>query len=117
MEVGPADPGGCDAHGDLWVGSSKGQIFRISGDTLINESVRVQGWTNSIRAIHITADNTLWIGYAVRGLGRWKDNHGTWHYKDGNVVNKAKINPADVQSAAAQWIHPGQKGPTLTSRL
>ncbi|MEJ5238232.1 MAG: two-component regulator propeller domain-containing protein [Limisphaera sp.] len=60
-----------DAAGDVWVGTADGLLLRVTGDTLRNETVLVDGRTPSIRALHATPDGAVWVGYAGYGLGRW----------------------------------------------
>src|SRR5579859_949086 len=61
-----------DANGDIWIGTSSGRLYRVSGDSLMDETIRVQAREQSIRCLHTTPDGSLWIGYAATGVGRWK---------------------------------------------
>jgi signal transduction histidine kinase/ligand-binding sensor domain-containing protein len=61
-----------DANGEIWVGTSGGRLYRVSGDSLTDETTRVQSREQSIRCLHTSADGSLWIGYAATGMGRWK---------------------------------------------
>ena len=62
-----------DPKGVVWIGTSEGQLLRLAGDELINEPAANAGRPLSIRALHATADGTLWIGYAGAGLGVLRD--------------------------------------------
>lgn len=63
-----------DSKGRVWVASAEGQLLRVSGDELINETTNCGTQMFSIRCLHATPDGSLWIGYADGGgLGRLKD--------------------------------------------
>ncbi len=64
--------------GTIWAGSSDGQILRVKGDALVNETGAQSKDAEtlfSVRCLHATADGSLWIGYAGGGLGRLRDGH------------------------------------------
>jgi len=63
-----------DVSGNIWVGTSDGQLFRIHDTSVVPETARVQGGATSIRCLYSTPDGALWIGYAGSGLGRFKDD-------------------------------------------
>jgi ligand-binding sensor domain-containing protein/signal transduction histidine kinase len=62
-----------DAAGNIWAGSSDGQLFRIKDTNVVDETAHAQGGATSIRCLCGTPDGALWIGYAGSGLGRFKD--------------------------------------------
>jgi len=64
-----------DAAGNIWAGTSKGVLLRISGDQLAEVKLRPSGELASIRCLYATPDGALWIGYAGWGVGRLKDGH------------------------------------------
>jgi ligand-binding sensor domain-containing protein/signal transduction histidine kinase len=64
-----------DSRGDLWLGTSKGMLIRISGDQVIDETERTTGKPLSIRCLRAMPDGSLWIGYADEGVGWLKDGH------------------------------------------
>ncbi len=64
-----------DSAGNIWVGSSKGTLLRITGKQVFDESVHVSGLQWSIRSLYSGPDGSLWIGYSGWGLGRLKDGH------------------------------------------
>ena len=66
-----------DLEGNIWIGTSKGTLLRVTGDQVIDESVRVSGQPWSIRSLAASPDGSLWIGYSGWGLGRLKDNRFT----------------------------------------
>jgi signal transduction histidine kinase/ligand-binding sensor domain-containing protein len=66
-----------DAGGNIWAGTSKGNLFRISGDSLAEVTAQTRGELASIRCLYATADGALWIGYAGWGVGRLKNGHYT----------------------------------------
>ena len=64
-----------DAAGTIWLGTSKGILFRIHGDQLIQENPRQSQELSPIRCLYATPDGTVWIGYAGSGVGCLKDGH------------------------------------------
>jgi signal transduction histidine kinase/ligand-binding sensor domain-containing protein len=61
------------ADGTVWIGTSDGQVLRVSGRKLIREPADPESNPGSVRALHATPDGSLWIGYAGFGIGRLKD--------------------------------------------
>jgi signal transduction histidine kinase/ligand-binding sensor domain-containing protein len=62
--------------GTIWAGTSDGQILRVKGDALVNETGAQSKDAQtlfSVRCLHAAADGSLWIGYAGGGVGRWRD--------------------------------------------
>ncbi len=59
-----------DAAGNIWAGTSKGVLLRVSGERIEEVAPRPFGELASIRCLHSTPDGALWIGYAGWGLGR-----------------------------------------------
>ncbi|MDI1337781.1 MAG: two-component regulator propeller domain-containing protein [Lacunisphaera sp.] len=66
-----------DAHGDIWVGTSDGQVMKVIGDELAAEQTLADKSHSSVRSLLATADGSLWIGYAGRGVGWFKDGRLT----------------------------------------
>lgn len=64
-----------DAAGDIWAGTSKGVLMRVSGDKLSEVRPRPSGDLASIRCLWATPDGAVWIGYAGWGVGRLKNGH------------------------------------------
>ncbi|HTR43694.1 MAG TPA: two-component regulator propeller domain-containing protein [Pseudomonadales bacterium] len=65
-----------DEAGNIWVGSSKGILLRVTGDQVVDETPLMT--TNrplAIRSLFVTPDNALWIGFAGAGVGQLKDGH------------------------------------------
>ena len=63
-----------DVHGDVWVGTSRGNLLRIHNDVVTDETAAT-GVQLSIRCLQTTPDGSVWIGYAGGGVGRLKDGH------------------------------------------
>jgi ligand-binding sensor domain-containing protein/signal transduction histidine kinase len=61
-----------DTGGRLWIGTSDGQLLSVEGEKLVPEPNTLQR-PHSIRCLAVTADGSLWIGYAGIGMGRLKD--------------------------------------------
>ena len=59
-----------DAAGNVWAGTSKGNLFRISGDQLAEVRPRAERTLASIRCLYATPDGAVWVGYAGWGVGR-----------------------------------------------
>jgi signal transduction histidine kinase len=66
-----------DAQGAVWVGTSDGQVLRVNGDKLVGEAGLARMVTSSVRALHATPDGSLWIGFADKGLGHYKNGSYT----------------------------------------
>jgi signal transduction histidine kinase/ligand-binding sensor domain-containing protein len=67
-----------DLAGDCWVGTDNGQLLRVHGNLLIDETSKtVKSQPGSIRSLLVTPDGALWIGYGGQGLGRLKDGRFT----------------------------------------
>jgi signal transduction histidine kinase/ligand-binding sensor domain-containing protein len=66
-----------DYAGNVWAGTSSGQLFRYNGKQLIDETARTGDSDRSIRSLYTTADGALWIGYGGLGLACLKENHFT----------------------------------------
>lgn len=62
-----------DAAGVIWLGTTDGNLLRVEGDNLVDETARVLQPTKPIRALHGTPDGSLWLGYAGAGLGLLRD--------------------------------------------
>ena len=65
------------ADGTIWIGTSEGQVLRVSGQALVNEPAVTGPIQLSVRSLHTTPDGALWIGYAGYGVGRLKDGRYT----------------------------------------
>lgn len=59
-----------DAAGNIWAGTSKGNLFRIAGDDITEATPRAGRELASIRCLYATPNGALWIGYAGWGVGR-----------------------------------------------
>jgi len=66
-----------DAAGNIFCGTSKGDLYRITGDKITDVTPRPAPQPASIRCLCATPDGALWIGYAGWGLGCLKDGHYT----------------------------------------
>lgn len=66
-----------DAAGTIWFGTSKGNLLRVDGDQVVEETSRTTGEPQPIRTLTATRDGSLWIGYAGEGVGLWKNGRYT----------------------------------------
>src|SRR5262249_8873296 len=64
-----------DTAGNIWVGTSRGVLLRVTDDRAVDMTSQIQNFPKSIRCMYATSDGSLWIGYAGWGLGRIKDGH------------------------------------------
>ena len=62
-----------DSAGTIWLGTSDGYLLRVSQDTLIDETPHTLPVPKPIRCLYATPDGSLWIGYAMSGLGRLRN--------------------------------------------
>lgn len=60
------------ADGTIWLGTAEGQIFQVSGSTLVAEPTIIEPFPMAVRSLLATVDGSLWIGYAGDGLGCYK---------------------------------------------
>jgi signal transduction histidine kinase/ligand-binding sensor domain-containing protein len=61
-----------DAAGNIWLGTLDGHLLRVDGDTLTELPQPAADSPHPIRCLSATPDGSLWIGYAVNGVGRFK---------------------------------------------
>lgn len=61
-----------DAAGSIWAGTSKGTLFRVSGDAVTEETPRHTNDLAPIRCLCATTNGAVWIGYAGYGVGYLK---------------------------------------------
>ena len=61
-----------DAAGNIWLGTSEGELLRVTNNAVADETPGNSMRLQSIRSLHGTPDGSLWIGYAGWGLGRLK---------------------------------------------
>lgn len=59
-----------DPLGNLWIGTSKGKLLRVNGDTVSDETGQTLNVPWPIRSLWAGTDGCLWIGYGGGGLGR-----------------------------------------------
>ncbi len=64
-----------DAAGNVWVGTSRGILLRITGDQITEATPRAQEDLAPIRSLYATPDGAVWIGYAGWGIGCLKGGH------------------------------------------
>jgi signal transduction histidine kinase/ligand-binding sensor domain-containing protein len=102
-----AVPQGCDSiwalaldpAGNLWAGGTGSTLLRVSpAGVVTNETARTGLQPNPIRALHATADGSVWIGYDHGGLGRLRD--GVFRHfttKDGLADDNLRLIISDRQ--------------------
>jgi signal transduction histidine kinase/ligand-binding sensor domain-containing protein len=61
-----------DRAGDIWI-SGERKLIRVSGNTVVDETARIQSIAKGIRSLLPTADGAMWIGFGGGGLVRLKD--------------------------------------------
>jgi signal transduction histidine kinase/ligand-binding sensor domain-containing protein len=103
-----------DAAGDLWIGTSKGGLFRLHNDVVIDQSTNIPGSSASIRSLAATPDGSLWIGYAGQGLGRLKDGVAT------KITSAQGLFNDDISAIISDdrgWLWFGSDGGIYKARL
>ena len=61
-----------DANGKIWLGTLDGRLLRVDGDELTDVTPSSDNPPSHIRCLQALPDGSLWIGYAVNGVGRLK---------------------------------------------
>jgi len=59
-----------DRDGNLWAGTTYGQLLRVDGDKLVDQTPGSPEIHGSIRCLYAAKNGCLWIGYRNHGLGR-----------------------------------------------
>ena len=73
-----------DAAGNIWAGTAKGVLLRVTGEQLTEVKLRPSKESASIRCLYATPDGAVWLGYAGWGVGRFKDGrYAEIHAEDG----------------------------------
>jgi signal transduction histidine kinase/ligand-binding sensor domain-containing protein len=62
-----------DAAGNIWVGTSRGVLLRVTEARAVDMTRQVTDFPKSIRCLYATPDGSLWIGFAGWGIGRLKE--------------------------------------------
>lgn len=71
-----------DASNQLWVATSAGRLLRFGEDQFVDETRKTLEVPHAIRCLLGTADGSLWIGYAGRGVGRLKAGQFTLYHQE-----------------------------------
>jgi signal transduction histidine kinase/ligand-binding sensor domain-containing protein len=92
-----------DAAGDIWLGTSKGFLIRIRGQTVIDETAKITGkdGLRSVRYLRAMPDGKIWIAYADEGLGLY--DHGRFS----NITTEqglADNNLSQIVPDGAGWL-------------
>jgi signal transduction histidine kinase len=61
-----------DSTGQIWLGTLDGRLFRVAGEKLLEVPSASSESPHPIRCLGATPDGSLWVGYAVSGVGRLK---------------------------------------------
>ncbi len=91
--------------GTIWAGTSDGQVLRIQGTTITNESSDNKWPVYSVRSLYASPDGGLWLGYAGGGLGRWQNG----------VYSRITTDQGLYNDYISQILADGQGGMWLTS--
>jgi signal transduction histidine kinase/ligand-binding sensor domain-containing protein len=78
-----------DTASNIWVGTSKGTLLKVTGDALTDETSRTMNTPASIRCLAATPDGSVWIGYASAGLGRLKNGTMTRYIQEQGLFDNA----------------------------
>jgi signal transduction histidine kinase/ligand-binding sensor domain-containing protein len=66
-----------DVAGNIWAGTSRGNLFHVTGETITEVTPRPIQELAPIRCLYATPDGAIWIGYAGWGVGCLKDGRYT----------------------------------------
>lgn len=92
-----------NARGEVWIGTSDGQVLRVAGDSLVSEPSIAAASKYSVRCLHPTADGSLWIGYADQGIGWFKDGRFSRLTTDQGLTDNS-ISQIVADSQGALWV-------------
>lgn len=95
-----------DAVGRIWLGTTDGYLLRVEQNQLVDETPRTLPSPKPIRALHATADGTLWIGYAGAGVGWLRD--GRFHqFGPAHGLPDNSIGGIESDAGGALWFTGG----------
>jgi signal transduction histidine kinase/ligand-binding sensor domain-containing protein len=66
-----------DAASNLWLGTSKGSLWRVHDNVVTDETPNTTRRPLPIRTVQTTPDGSVWVGYAGGGLG-WINKNGRY---------------------------------------
>jgi len=95
-----------DAAGKIWLATSSGFLLRVEGDQLLDETSRALQPTKPIRALDVSADGGLWIGYAGAGVG-WLRNGKFSRFGIEQGLLDNNICDIESEAAGALWFTSG----------
>ena len=90
-----------DASGTIWVATDTGLLLRSNGDALLNFTSRISSSNEAICSLHCSPDGSLWIGFATRGLGRFKQGRFTLFGKEQRIEEQSI---SQIQSDDSGWL-------------
>ena len=61
-----------DASGNIWLGTLEGRLLRVDGDQIREVEQATNEPLHHIRCMKAMPDDSVWVGYAAGGVGRWK---------------------------------------------
>lgn len=64
-----------DSEGQIWMGTLSGKLLCLKDHQLTDLTAKTDEPFHPIRCMNAMPDGSLWIGYAVGGLGRIKNGH------------------------------------------
>lgn len=97
-----------DAEGKLWVGTAAGNLLRVTGDVITEETSRSLPRLATIRCLSMGSDQSLWIGYGGSGVGRLKDGQ-FMQFLEEQGINDDYISQISHDAAGRLWFA-GNKG-------
>jgi ligand-binding sensor domain-containing protein/signal transduction histidine kinase len=92
-----------DASGKMWFGTLDGRLLRLDDDKLMEVPQPGPDPPNPIRCLSATPDGSVWIGYAVYGLCRWKDGKFS-HIDQENGLFDGNICSMMPDAAGRMWF-------------
>ena len=93
-----------DPHGDLWLGTtSDGQLLRVHGDRLLNETTNIMRGPQHIRCLQVTSDGSLWLGFVGQGLG-WLKNGSYFQFHASHGLRDEYISQILPDDRGQLWL-------------
>jgi signal transduction histidine kinase/streptogramin lyase len=89
--------------GTIWIGTSDGQVLKVSGGLVVSDPALASAPVTSIRTLHATPDGSLWIGYAEGGMGHLKQGrYARFSATEGLIENS--ISQIASDRTGALWL-------------
>jgi len=92
-----------DTHGNCWLGTSSGYLLEIYKNSMVNHTLQTLESPQAIRCLLAQPDDSLWIGYAGEGIGRFK-NGKFFHCRTDQGIHDDYISQILSDSMGRFWF-------------